>query len=164
MFNFCLFPNWSFGLKECPFHNSILDSWKSGFLFIPEFFFDEKTKKCRSRSENFEKVLNFFRKNHFRIKMSNRIAKLAIPLKVSCWKANELFVKVPKSLRKAFFFNYFLTLRESKLWISHRELFVERQKISRSVIDKVSKCSEISKSFPGCSSVIRTILQQFQTA
>ena len=44
------------------------------------------------------------------------------------------------------------------------KIFVERQKISRSMFDMNSKFSKISKSFPGCSSLILNILQNFQTA
>ena len=54
-------------------------------LFIHAwFFFDKRTKKCRSRCENYGKVLTISGKKNFRIKMSSRIASLATPLKVSC--------------------------------------------------------------------------------
>ena len=54
-----------------------------GLLIHAWFFFDKKTKKSRSRSEDFEKVLNFFRKKHFRKKC---------PIELQNWQSRWRFL------------------------------------------------------------------------
>ena len=50
-----------------------------GLVIHASFFFNKKTKRCRSRSEKIKKVLNFFRKRLFRRKcpMKMQIRQLA---------------------------------------------------------------------------------------
>ena len=107
MFNFCFFPNWAFGLKECTFHNSILDSWKSGFLFIPDFF---STKKLKNVAQG-PKILK-----KFYIVSEKIIFVLKCPIDLQNWQSRWKFLakrlmnfssKYRKTLRKAFFSNNF---------------------------------------------------------
>ena len=78
-----------------------------GLVIRAWFSFNKKRKNVAQDPEVFEKVLNIFRKKHFRkkcpIEMQIRQPRWTFLAK----KTNELFVKVSKALRKTFFFHLF---------------------------------------------------------
>ena len=140
LFTFCFFSKlilWTFRMHLSQFYPKHLEV---GLVFRACIFFNKRTKNCRSWSEKFEKVSNFFCKKNIFVKKC--------PIELQVWQLRWRFLakrlkkfssKYRNPWEKRFFSNYSLRRRESQLWISHRDFFVERQKISRSVFDKVSK-------------------------
>ena len=65
VFHFLLFSKlilWTLRMYLSQLYPRLLDV---GLVIHAWFFFQQKTKRCRSRSEKFKKVLNTFRKNFF---------------------------------------------------------------------------------------------------
>ena len=78
---------------------------KVDLLFMPDLFSTKKRKNIAQGLKTL-KSFKYFQKKTFPKKMSNQNANSATPLNVFCYEPNELFVKVPKSWRKAIFFQF----------------------------------------------------------
>ena len=68
VFQFLLFSKLILWAQRMHLSQSTVDSWKSGLLSMPDFFSTKKRKNVAKDPKIFEKVLNFFRKRHFRQK------------------------------------------------------------------------------------------------